>query len=83
MFLKRFCFKIPQPSVGVGLIILAFTQMPMAFNESLKLVCVATTWGDYAVFWNWKDVPLDARVRYCQGGPNAIRSYKENSKVIK
>ena len=44
------------------------TQLPLAVNESLKLVCVGTTWADYAAFWDWNDIPLDARIRYCQGG---------------
>ena len=44
------------------------TQLPFAINQALNLACVATTWADYAAFWDWKQVPLDARVRYCQGG---------------
>ena len=67
MLFKKLNFKVKSPSIGVGLIFLAFTQLPLAFNETLKLACIATTWADYAVFWNWKDIPLDSRVRYCNG----------------
>ena len=70
MIFKKLNFKINSPSTGLGLMILAFTQIPLAVNETLKVGCVLTTWSDYAVFWNWKDIPLDARVRYCQGGSN-------------
>ena len=61
-------FKFPKPRISTILILLAFTQVPFALNESLKLVCIGTTWADYAVFWEWKDIPLDSRVRYCLGG---------------
>ena len=77
MDLKGLNFKINTPSAGVCLLILVLTQLPMALNESLKLVCFATTWADYAVFWSWEEIPLDSRVRYCQGGSMSPRSLKE------
>ena len=83
MLFKRLTFKIPSPSTGIGLFVLALTQFPFAINESLKLACFLTTWADYAVFWKWDDIPLDARVRYCQGSFNAPRLYKVNSKANK
>ncbi len=67
MQLDKRKFKIHPPSTGIGLLILALTQLPFAFNESLKIVCFATTFSDYATFWSWNDVPIDSRVRYCQG----------------
>ncbi len=70
MRLKKIGFRIPSPSFGVGLTFLAMTQLPLAINQALNLACVATTWADYAVFWQWEDIPLDARVRYCNGGSN-------------
>ena len=60
----------PKPSIGFGLALLAITQIPFALNESLKFVCISTTWADYAVFWDWGDIPIDSRVRYCLGGNN-------------
>ena len=83
MIFKNFNLKIPRPSVGFGLLLLALTQLPLALNESLKIACFATTWADYAVFWNWQDIPLDARVRYCQGGnisPNILNKDTQKSK---
>jgi len=77
MDLKGINFKINTPSAGVGLLMLVLTQLPLALNESLKLVCIATTWADYAVFWSWDEIPLDARVRYCEGGSLSLRSLKE------
>ena len=77
MDLKRFNLKINTPSTGVGLLILVLTQLPLALNESFKLVCFATTWADYAVFWSWEEIPLDARVRYCQGGSISPRVLNE------
>ncbi len=67
MIFKKLNFKIHSPSTGAGLIILALTQFPFAINESLKLACFATTWADYAVFWSWKEIPLDSRLRHCNG----------------
>ena len=69
MSLKKFNFRIPSPSAGIGLIILALTQLPFAMNESLKLACFTTTWADYATFWKWQEIPLDIRIRYCNGAP--------------
>ena len=77
MDLKGINFKINTPSAGVGLLMLVLTQLPLTLNESLKLVCIATTWADYAVFWSWDEIPLDARVRYCEGGSMSLRSLKE------
>ena len=78
MFLTKFKFKIPCPSLAFGLIVLAMTQVPLAINETLKLACFASTWADYAVFWQWEDIPLDARVRYCQGGASSKDLRKED-----
>ncbi len=60
--------KLKPNSTSIGLLILALTQFPFAINETLKLSCIVTTWSDYGVFWNWKDIPLDSRIRYCNGG---------------
>ena len=79
MMLKKFKCKIRRPSLAIGLILLAFTQVPLAINETLKLACFATTWADYADFWHWEDIPLDARVRYCQGGTKSKLSIKKDS----
>ena len=79
MMSKNFNFKNLSPSAGVGLIVLACTQLPFAINESLKLACFATTWADYAVFWEWKDIPLDTRVRYCQGANISPSIFDEKS----
>ena len=68
MILKSLKFSIPSPSTGIGLIILALTQLPLAINQSLKIACFVTTSSDYAAFWSWQEIPLDARVHYCQGG---------------
>ena len=68
MVLKKRSLKFNSRSIGAGIIFLAFTQLPLAINESLKLACFVTTWADYAVFWSWEEIPLDARVRYCNGG---------------
>ncbi|WP_320667818.1 hypothetical protein [Prochlorococcus sp. MIT 1307] len=76
MDLQKLNFKFHAPSAGIGLLILALTQLPFSINQSLKLVCIATTWADYAVFWNWQDIPLDARVRYCHGGEISPASIK-------
>ena len=83
MDFKKISFKFDRPSTGVALIILALTQLPLAVNESLKLACFATTWADYAVFWKWEDIPLDARVRYCQGGLIEPRSIKQKDSDTK
>ncbi len=82
MELKNFRFKLDGPSTGIGLIVLAFTQLPLAINESLKLACFATTWADYAVFWDWKDIPIDTRVRYCQGANTVPRLTNQDSKGL-
>ncbi len=76
MFFKRLNFKLSAPSAGLALIFLAITQAPMAINESLRLACILTTHSDYAIFWNWKDIPLDARLRYCNGGDNSLKRSK-------
>ena len=78
MKLKKISFRIPQPSIGLGLILLTLIQLPLALNQALKLTCVATTWADYASFWQWQDIPLDARVRYCQGGSSSKDLRKED-----
>ncbi len=70
IFLHFKNLKLPKPSIAVGLIMIAVTQIPLTINESLKLVCITTTWADYAAFWDWRDVPLDSRVRYCLGSTN-------------
>ena len=67
MLLKKRKFRIHLPSTGTGLLILALTQLPFAINESLKIACFVTTFSDYAKFWSWNDIPIDSRVRYCQG----------------
>ncbi len=71
MAFRKINFRIKSPSVGIGLVLLAITQVPLAVNESLRFACFATTMGDYAVFWSWEDVPLDVKVNYCQGGSSS------------
>ena len=77
MKLKKISFRIPQPSIVLGLILLTLIQLPLALNQALKLTCVATTWADYASFWQWQDIPLDARVRFCNGGYNSSTILKQ------
>ena len=77
--IKNRKFKIPSPSTGAGLLILALTQLPFAINESLKIACFATTFSDYAKFWSWNDIPIDSRVRYCQGASISPLKMKNKS----
>ena len=81
MFFKK--FKLYTPSTGIGLIVLALTQLPMSINESLKVACFVTTWADYAVFWEWQDIPLDARVRHCQGTSTSTREFNDSIPTTK
>ena len=83
MLLEKLRFNFPPPPTGVAIILLAITQLPFAVNETVKLACFATTWADYAVFWNWKDIPIDSRVRYCQGGSVSPRIIQDNKPKIK
>ncbi len=76
MLFKKINFKIYPPSTGIGLLILALTQLPLAINESLKVACFFTTFSDYAVFWDWDDIPIDSRVRYCQGSDFTLKKKK-------
>ncbi len=68
MLFKGLKFEIRDSLTWIALLLLTLTQVPSAVNETLKLGCILTTWSDYAVFWTWKDIPLDERVRYCNGG---------------
>ena len=79
IFLIGQYLRLPKPSIGFGLILLASTQIPLAINESIKLICITTTWADYAVFWDWHDIPLDSRVRYCLGGTPSIGNSTTNN----
>ncbi len=63
--IKFQAFKI---STSLSILILALTQVPFAVNEVLKLGCALSTTADYADFWQWRDISLDSRVRYCNGG---------------
>ena len=86
MAFRKINFSIKSPSVGIGLVLLAITQVPLAVNESLRFACFATTMGDYAVFWSWKDIPLDARINFCQGGsapPRSLKDAAENTNGLK
>ncbi len=55
------------PGTSVALLLLVLTQVPFGINESLKFACILTTSTDYASFWKWEDIPLDSRVRFCNG----------------
>ena len=60
--------KLKSYIISISILTLSMTQVPLAINESIKLGCILTTWSDYDAFWSWKEIPLDSRVRYCNGG---------------
>ncbi len=83
MILKRISFNFKPNATALALFFLAFTQVPSAFNNSLMLSCVLTTWADYATFWKWRDIPIDERVRFCNGGDKTQNALESESIEIK
>ncbi len=86
MFLKCFRLNVNFSGSGAALLLLVLTQIPLAINQTLVLGCILTTWSDYAEFWTWKDIPLDARVRFCTSGfktTNEIQSKKTDDLLVK
>ena len=77
---KRFNFRIKAPSTAISLLLLAMTQLPAALNETLKTTCILTTWSDYKTFWAWNEIPLDSRIRFCNGSEIIINKTNQETK---
>ena len=65
-------FKPRINGMLVLLLLILSSQIPGALDSTLRLGCVLTTWADYGAFWSWDEIPLDAKVHYCNGGNNQV-----------